>query len=129
MKRKVKGKRDLLKEPCPSKKMKKFFPRFLFQSPRITSLSKSATSTLVLFHLLVFLSWCLFSWFLHWLFGGWSFCDRKTGCSPEMSKLKPLNFGHWLLLCYLLYDALILIVHCPSEVLMMIFLSIKCYCL
>ena len=72
--------------------MKKLFPRFLFQSLRITSFSKSATSTLVLFHLLVFLSWCLFSWFLHWLSGGWSFCDRKTGGSSEMSRLKPLNF-------------------------------------
>lgn len=68
--------------------MKRLLPRFLFQSLRNTRLSKSAASTLVLSRRLASLSWCLSSWSLPWLFGGWSFCDWKTGCSPDMSRLK-----------------------------------------
>lgn len=107
--------------------MKRLLPRFLFQSPRNTRLSKSATSTLVLSRRLVFLSWCLFSWFLPWLFGGWSFCDWKTGCSSDMSRLKPPNSasGFECLIAYIMPR--ILSDHCHRDLWRFLFLSIiKC---
>lgn len=57
-----------------------------FPSPRIPFMM----SFLVILALAVW--WLVFLW-------------SGTGCSSEMSRLKPLNFCH-LLLCYLLYDTL-----------------------
>jgi hypothetical protein len=64
---------------------------------------------------------------LPWLFGGWSFCDWKTGCSSDMSRLKPPNSVSSLECVIAHVTPRILSVHCHRDLWRFFFLSIiKC---